>query len=237
MNWRASATSVSAETVAERLAEVRGRIAAAGGDPERVTVVAVTKGFDVSAVLAARASGITAIGENYAEELLTKAAAVGPDAVQWHYLGAVQRRKVGRLAPVVACWQSLSREEEGRAVAARAAGAAVFVEVDTTGIPGRLGVRPEQAGALVENLRGLGLRVQGLMTVALPGPPEAARPGFRAVSRLSRELGLDQLSAGMSDDLEVAVSEGSTMVRVGRALFGPRPATGSQRPPAPDQTH
>ncbi len=221
--------------VAERLAEVRARITTAGGDPDQVTVVAVTKGYDLSAVAAARAVGITAVGENYAEELLAKAAASGTDGVQWHYLGAVQRRKVGRLAPVVACWQSLSRESEGRALAARAPGAAVFVEVDTTMIPGRLGVRPEQVGAVVHSLRALGLDVQGLMTVGPPGAAESARPGFRLLSRLGRELGLPQLSAGMSGDLEVAISEGSTMVRVGRALFGPRPAMSSRRPPAPDQ--
>lgn len=234
--WSSSAP-VSSEVVAERLAAVRRRIAAAGADPDRVTVVAVTKGFDVEAVRAARAAGIGAVGENYADELLEKATAAGPGLVHWHYLGAVQRRKVGRLAPVVACWQSVCRVEEGRALAARAPGATVFVEVDVTGIPGRLGVHPEQAGRLVSDLRALDLVVEGLMMVGPPGPPEASRVAFREVGRLRRDLGLTHFSAGMSDDLEAAVAEGSTMVRVGRALFGPRPTRPASHPPAPGQTH
>lgn len=213
---------VGVEELARRLAEVRRRIAGAGGDPESVHVVAVTKGFDVAAVRAALAVGLRSVGENYAQELLVKAAETGEGAVSWHFLGAVQRRKVARLAPVVAWWQSVSRVEEGEAIAAHAPGARVLVEVALADVPGRPGVALEQAPALVGRLRQLELAVEGLMAVGPPGPPEAARPGFRALSQLRRELGLAQLSAGMSDDLEVAVSEGSTMVRLGRALFGER---------------
>lgn len=206
-----------------RLAEVHRRIDSAGADPDDVEVVAVTKGFDDGAVRAALAVGLRSVGENYAGELLDKAAAVGTGDVSWHYLGAVQRRKVARLSPVVACWQSVVRLEEGEAIAARAAGARVLVEVALAPLPGRPGIPMEHAPDLVRRLQQLGLAVEGLMAVGPPGPPEAARAGFRALSRLRGELGLAQLSAGMSDDLEVAVSEGSTMVRVGRALFGPRP--------------
>jgi PLP dependent protein len=214
---------VTAELVAERLAEVRRRMSSAGGDPAQIEVVAVTKGFPVSAVMAALDAGLRSVGENYAQELLAKATAVGAVTMRWQYLGAVQRRKVPALAPVVACWQSVCRVEEGQSIARRAPGAAVLVEVDLSGLPGRGGVRLDEAPALVRQLGELDLAVGGLMAVGPPGPPESAREGFRAVARLCRELGLAQLSIGMSDDLEVAVSEGSTMVRVGRALFGPRP--------------
>lgn len=217
---------VDAGLVERRLAEVRRRIASAGGDPGAVEVVAVTKGFDVSAVRAALAVGLHCVGENYAQELLAKAAAVEAAAVSWHYLGPVQRRRVARLAPVVACWQSVCRVEEGRSIAAHAPGASVLVEVVLADVPGRPGVPLEQAPALVEGLRQLELAVDGLMAVGPPGPPEAARAGYRALAELRRELDLGQLSAGMSDDLEIAVSEGSTMVRVGRALFGARPDSG-----------
>lgn len=221
------------EEVGARLSEVRRRIAEAGGDPGVVSIVAVTKGFGPWAVRAALENGLGQVGENYAEELLAKADAVSDVPVSWHYLGAVQRRKVRSLAPVVSCWQSVCRVEEGQAIATRAPGASVLVEVDVTAIAGRRGVGPEEVPALVERLSELELAVDGLMVLGLPGPPEAARQAFRSVARLRSQLGLAQLSAGMSDDLDVAVSEGSTMVRVGRALFGPRPPR-QPEPTSPD---
>jgi len=148
----------------------------------------------------------------------------GAGALRWHFLGAVQRRRVRDLAPVVTCWQTVSRVVEGEAIGAHAPGATVLVEVDTTGIPGRNGVPPTEVPSLVRSLRDLGLEVRGLMVVGPPGPAEGARRGFRATARLARDLGLPEVSMGMTDDLEVAVVEGSTMVRVGRALFGDRPS-------------
>jgi hypothetical protein len=142
---------------------------------------------------------------------------------EWHYLGAIQRNKVARLAPLVSCWQAVGRIEEGRAIARRHPGARVLVQVDVAGLPGRGGVPPSEVTGLVTALRGEELDVAGLMAVGLPGPPEGARPGFRTLRRLADDLDLPVRSMGMTDDLEVAVSEGSTMVRLGRALFGDRP--------------
>jgi uncharacterized pyridoxal phosphate-containing UPF0001 family protein len=99
----------------------------------------------------------------------------------------------------------------------------VLVQVDVAGLSGRGGCRPDQAPDLVRELREEDLSVEGLMVVGPPGPAESARPGFTLVSTLADRLDLPVRSMGMSDDLEVAVSEGSTMVRLGRALFGPRP--------------
>ena len=124
---------------------------------------------------------------------------------------------------MVSCWQGLARVEEGRAIARRSPGARVLVQVDVAGLPGRGGVPPTGVPDLVAALRDEGLDVDGLMAVGMPGPPEGARLGFRLVRRLVDELGLGTCSMGMTDDLEVALSEGSTMVRVGRALFGERP--------------
>jgi pyridoxal phosphate enzyme (YggS family) len=219
---------IALETVADRLAGVRERIERAGGDPTTVRVVAVTKGFGPDAVTAAVGAGLTDVGENYADELLDKvdhrarAASPGPEPA-WHFLGAVQRRKVPRLAPVVDCWQSVTRAVEGRAIADRRPGASVLVEIDTTGLPTRSGVASEEVERLVEDLAGEGLRVLGLMTVA-PTDPQGARSAFRTLRQLADGLGLPERSMGMSDDLELAVAEGSTMVRVGRALFGSRSA-------------
>ncbi len=128
-----------------------------------------------------------------------------------------------RLAPFVGLYETVDRLEEGVALARHRPGAAVLVEVDTTGLPGRGGVAADEAPRLVEDLAALGLDVQGLMTVAAPGDDDRARRSFAAVSSLVAELGLREASMGMSDDFELAVAEGSTMIRVGRALFGPRP--------------
>ena len=232
---RALAVPPPADVVAARVVAVRHRIEDAGRDPAGVRVVAVTKGFAAGAVAAARAAGLYDIGENYADEFLVKVRDVasadggasdgdeGSPPTRWHYLGAIQRRRVRMLAPVVSCWQTVCRVSEGEAIAARAPGAAVFVELETTGIPGRNGCAPSEAPALVTGLRGAGLDVRGLMTVGPAGPPEDSRPAFRVTAELARELGLPEVSMGMTDDLEVALSEGSTMLRVGRALFGERP--------------
>ena len=212
-----------------RLADIRARIQAASADPGGVTLVAVTKGFGPEAVRTALAAGLTAVGENYADELVAKATTVADDpgpAPEWHFLGAIQRNKVARLAPWVACWQAVARLAEGRSIAARHPGARVLVQVDVAGLPGRGGVPPVEVPALVAALRDEDLDVAGLMAVGLPGPPDLARPGFHEVSHLADLLALPVRSMGMTDDLEVALSEGSTMVRLGRALFGDRPPRG-----------
>jgi PLP dependent protein len=217
--------AVTAEQVAERLAEMRGRIEAAGGDPGAITVVAVTKEQGVDAVEAALAVGLREIGENRADELSEKAAALPAGSAHWHYLGRVQRNKVGRLAPHVHLWQAVDRSAAGEEIARRAPGAGALVQVNVSGEPQKHGCRPEDAGALVDGLRSLGLDVRGLMAVGPAGPPEAARPGFRLLRALADDLGLPERSMGMTDDLEIAVQEGTTMVRIGRALFGPRQST------------
>lgn len=217
--------------VAAAIARVRRRIVDAGGDPDRVRIVAVTKGFEVDAVRSALDAGIADVGENYAQELLAKDEALGAAAagaepgqeVRWHFLGAVQRNKVRALAPRVSWWQGVARSAEGEAIARQHPGAVVLVEVETTGAPGRNGCAPDRVPALVDDLRAAHLDVRGLMTVA-PTDADQARRAFRAVRELADDLGLPERSMGMTDDLELAVAEGSTMVRVGRALFGDRPS-------------
>ncbi len=214
--------------VSAHAAAVRARIEAAGGDPGRVTVVAVTKGFGGEAIGAAMAAGIGDIGENYAQEMLAKIDALGPvaegsrPAIRWHFLGPVQRNKVAPLAPVVDWWHSVDRLGVAEAVARRQPGARVLVQVNATGEATKHGCRPGDVPDLVAQLRRLPLDVAGLMMVGPAGAPEAARGAFRLVADLGRRLGLRELSMGMTDDLEVAVQEGATIVRIGRGLFGPR---------------
>lgn len=213
--------TVTAEDLATRLAALRRRIEAAGGDPAAVGVVGVTKGFDRSAVDRAREVGLADLGESYAQELVAKADGPEP-GLRWHWVGRLQRNKVRQVAPLVALWHSIDRAELGAEVARRAPGAAVLAQVNTSGEATKAGCRPEQAAALVADLRAEGLRVEGLMTVAAPGAGAAARAGFRTLRGLADDLGLPERSMGMSDDLEAAVAEGATLVRVGTALFGPR---------------
>jgi hypothetical protein len=213
--------------VHERLDVVRARIVAAGGDPAVVRVVGVTKTFGPDAVIAASRAGITDIGENYADELVYKARLISTSMpslmVKWHFLGGLQRNKINRLRGIVGLFEGIDRFEEGEALARRSPGAAILVEVDTTHTPGRGGVLASEVPDLVNRLSRLDLRVEGLMTVAPPGGGETAAKAFREVANLRKELGLREASMGMSEDLELAVAEGSTMVRIGRALFGPRP--------------
>lgn len=208
-------------SVAANVAVVRERIHAAGGDPDRITLVAVTKGFGVGVARAAVDAGICDLGDNYAQELLGKVGALG-DAIRWHFIGPVQRNKVAALAGRVDWWHTVDRLTVGEAIARRQPGAHVLVQVNASGESSKHGCRPSEAPDLVAQLRRLDLDVVGLMTIGPAGPAESARPGFRLVANIGRRLGLAELSMGMSGDLEVAVEEGATMVRIGRGLFGPR---------------
>ena len=185
-------------------------------------VLAVTKGHGVETVRAALRAGLVDVGENYAQELLAKADELGDDAPRWHFIGQVQRNKVRQVAHLVHVWQSVDRIRLGEEIGKRSPGASVLVEVNLTDDPNRGGARPGLVPGLVDGLRDLGLQVGGLMAVGIPGAPDDIRAGFRRVRTLADDLGLPERSMGMSDDLELAVQEGSTMVRVGSALFGPR---------------
>jgi uncharacterized pyridoxal phosphate-containing UPF0001 family protein len=242
-------------TLGDRLAVIRERIAAAAAEPDEVRLVAVTKGFGVDVVTAALAAGLVDLGESYVQELVAKATAVereddlfhDPDqapgrgdggdptegaalpAPRWHAIGRLQRNKVRKAAPFVTLWHSVDRLSLGVEIARWAPGAAVLVQVNTSGEDAKGGCPPAMAAGVVEGLVDLGLDVQGLMTIAPAGPPEVARPAFHAARELRDRLGLSELSMGMTGDLEVALSEGATLVRVGSGLFGPRPGGGGAR--------
>jgi pyridoxal phosphate enzyme (YggS family) len=212
---------VTPATVAGRVAEVRERIAAAaaraGRDTSAVTLVAATKTVDAARVQQVVDAGVLDVGENRAQELLTKTEVAG---ARWHFLGQLQRNKVRQLAPWVSCWQSVDRAELGVEIARRAPGARVLVEVNVGEEPQKGGAAPAEVPVLVDALSAAGLDVVGLMTV----PPHDGDPRrwFARLRDQAAALGLAELSMGMTDDYEVAVEEGATMVRVGRALFGPR---------------
>lgn len=210
-------------TVARNAEDLRTRVERLCGGRE-VTIVAVTKGFGPEAVRAALECGFTEIGENYAQELVAKSeqlhASPGP---HWHFLGRLQRNKIRSLAPVVAVWQSVDRVELIDAISGRVPGARIHIQANLSGEPHKGGAPLSEVPALVDRARSMGLRVEGLMGVGPEGPAEWARAGFRSLVALADSLDIAVRSIGMSGDLEVALQEGSTMIRVGGGLFGPRP--------------
>ncbi len=219
--WRAVRVAVDAACVA------------AGRAPAEVTIVAVSKRHPAAAVDAVVAAGATDVGENYAQELVAKRAAVGA-AVRWHFIGRLQRNKARLVAGQVALVHAVDAvdlaEELGRR--ARAAGAIqpILAAVNVGGEAQKSGVAAAEAPALIAALRAVdGVRLDGLMTMPPPADdPEVVRPAFRALRRLRDELAtaaspLPHLSMGMSGDFAVAIAEGATLVRIGTAIFGERP--------------
>jgi pyridoxal phosphate enzyme (YggS family) len=184
--------------------------------------VVVTKGFGPDEVEAAVRAGVLDVGENYAQELLAKAAKVPPE-VRWHFLGPIQRNKVARLAPLVRTWHTVDRAVEAEAIARVCPGTEVMVQVKLETAQTQAGCRPEDLDDLVSSCRSLPVDLSGLMTVGPAGDLEGSRRDFQWLAARARQLGLRELSMGMSDDFDVAVSEGATTLRLGRAIFGPRP--------------
>jgi pyridoxal phosphate enzyme (YggS family) len=223
--------------VEERLTVVRQRIAdaamRAGRDPVSVRLIGATKSVEADRIRAAVVAGLGDFGENRVQEALPKIGAVGPGP-RWHLIGHLQRNKaraaVGPFAVIqsldsVALAQTLDRA--GRATGQRVS---VLVEVNIGGEASKFGVAPDAVEDFVQALAPFDrLQPLGLMTVApIAADPQAVRPMFRALrelrTRLQRLVGeaFGELSMGMSDDFEVAIEEGATMVRIGRAIFGER---------------
>ena len=231
------------ETLKETLPRVRDEVEEAARRSGRtgadVTLVAVTKSHPLAAVEAALAAGIRDIGENRVEELEVKVRALeGRPAARWHMIGHLQRRKAPRVIGISDLLHSVDTvrlaQRLDRFVPAGAAPLPVLVQVNTSGEGAKSGVSPEEAPEALHRITELpGLAVRGLMTMAPFTDRESVlRAAFRALRRLHEKLGSlegyrgEHLSMGMTNDYGIAVEEGSTMVRIGTALLGPRP-----RPP------
>ena len=225
-----TAPSGLVEQVAIRLAGLRRVIEASGRDPATVQIVAVTKGHGPELCRAAVENGLVDLGESYAQELAEKAGADGLEGVRWHFVGGLQTRRIRSIARTVHLWQSVDRPKLVTEVARWAPGSGILVQVSLSDEPGKAGCPPADVPALVTEARAAGLAVEGLMGVGpTTGGPEAAVPGFRRLRRMADELGLGTVSMGMSGDVPVALAEGATMLRVGTALFGPRPTRAAVR--------
>ena len=217
-------TPVDQQRVREHVRDLQHRLAELSPHRE-VRIVAVTKGFGVDAPRAALAAGLTMVGENYAQELIAKHEELSTeerDRIEWHFLGRLQRNKVRSIAAIVSVWQSVDRSELIDEIARRAPGAKVMIQLNLSNEPQKGGAPLSEGEPLVGQAREVGLTVIGLMGVGTAGDPVETAAGFARLVELADRLGLPERSIGMSDDLELAVREGSTMVRVGTGLFGAR---------------
>ena len=212
--------------VSRRVEQVWNRIVDAGGDPDRIAIVAVTKGFDSSAVEAAASAGLVLIGENYAQEMLSKLTQLRPetrDVIQTHFIGRLQTNKVRQLSGAVDVWQSVDRLRLVNEIARRCRGAGVFLQLDVSGADPQGGCPLSDAPALFAEARQAGLDVKGCMAIGPQGTAPEIAAAFAEVTRFADGHSLEHRCMGMSADLEQAIKAGSTMVRIGTALFGARP--------------
>jgi PLP dependent protein len=224
-------SSPNLEALTERVSTIRARILNAGG--KNVKLIAVTKTFDATAITSAFTTGCDAVGENYAQELIAKLDQVPKDQrLPVHFIGRLQSNKIRSLLNCVDVWQSVDRLSLVDEIAKRCLTrnqvklinpVQIMLQVNSTNEPDKGGCQPSDVEALLTRARSLGLDVIGLMTV---GPTEsdmtATRNAFRLVGKIAKDLGLKELSMGMTSDLEIAVEEGSTAVRIGSGLFGTR---------------
>ena len=201
--------------------------------PGSVTLLAVSKTKPPEAVQAAVAAGQHAFGENHLQDAMTKVDALGGQGVSWHFIGAVQSNKTRPIAAHFDWVHSIEREKiAARLSAQRPAGKEpldVCIEVNVNGEETKSGVPPAGIEPLARLIRELpGLRLRGLMAIPRPAEDfETQRIPFRLLREIlddlnAKGLGLDTLSMGMTGDLEAAIAEGATMVRIGTAIFGPR---------------
>jgi pyridoxal phosphate enzyme (YggS family) len=222
-------------TIAENLASIRGRIATAaeraGRDPSAVRLVgasSASKGVTQSMVEQAIEAGLLDFGENFVQEAEQRIAPLGPLAVKatWHFIGHLQSNKAAQALRYFSVIQSVDSLRLAQQLSRRATRPVrILLEVNVAGEESKFGLAPGEVSSVVESVCGLpNLELVGLMTMApAVSDPEQVRPVFRELRQLAEANGLHELSMGMTDDFEVAVEEGATMVRLGRAIFGERP--------------
>ena len=230
-----------AENVKNIWRRIEGTCVRVGRSAKDITLVAVAKTFAGARIREVVDAGVPDIGENFVQELLRKREEVEDDRIRWHFVGHLQTNKVKRIVEWIHLIHSVDSFRLGKEIAKYAGqmrrSVNVLVEVNTSGETAKYGVKPEETEALVEELSELpAVKVLGLMTIG-PFPPESmvrelpdpesSRPAFRILRELrdniqQKGLSLSHLSMGMTNDFEVAIEEGSTMVRIGTAIFGER---------------
>ena len=207
------------EEIKERLQEINKIIDAKAQNP--VTLIGVTKGFTHEEVNIASELGIKNFGENYAQELLTKNPLVDPE-ISWHYIGQLQSNKIRKISHLVDVWHSVTSLKLAREIHKRNDQAQILLQVSLMGPSNSKGFEVEQLPQLISELRDMNIDISGLMTMGVPGDMVATRVVFKELRKLADTFELPECSMGMSDDFEIALESGSSMIRVGSAIFGNR---------------
>ena len=218
------------DTLQERVENVERRIQTAarrvGRSRDQVTVVAVTKKFSAAVICEAYSCGLRVFGENYVQEFAEKHPALsGLAEAQFHFIGHLQSNKARLATELFQTVETVDSEKVAQRLNDAGKPLEVMIEVKLSPEGSKAGASPEELPGLIDAIRSCAnLQLTGLMTMPPWNPdPETTRPFFRRLSELARAHGLPKLSMGMSHDLEAAIEEGATHIRVGTALFGPRP--------------
>ena len=218
--------------IASNIATIRHRMTAAadraGRDPGSIRLVGASKTVDVDRILQALDAGLTDLGENFVQEAEDRIASLGrrADEATWHFIGHLQTNKAEAAVNLFDILESVDSLRLAEHLSRRATQPIrILLEVNVAQEASKFGFAPAEVGAAVARVQQLpNLELSGLMTIAPASPdPEAVRPVFRELRELAHTNGLSELSMGMTDDFEVAIEEGATMIRVGRAIFGERP--------------
>ncbi len=226
-----------AENVKNLQEKIKNACLAAGRNPDSVTLIAVTKTFGFLEIDEVARAGVHDVGENYVQEVREKKTKVTEPGIRWHFLGHLQSNKVKYVAEWVHLIHSVDNDNVAAEIQKRGAMLGrvmdVLIELNTSGEQTKFGVKPGKAVDLVRQISYLpNLNVQGLMTIGpFTSDPEDSRPSFRLLKTVFEEINsakllrqpMRHLSMGMSHDFTVAIEEGSTMVRIGTAIFGTRP--------------
>ena len=226
-----------AENVKNTQEKIKNACIAAGRNPDSVALIAVSKTFGSHEIEEVAQAGVLDVGENYVQEIREKRTQVVEPAIRWHFIGHLQSNKVKYIAEWVHLIHSVDNENVAAEIQKRGAKLGrvidVLIEVNTSGERSKFGVTPGKALDLVRKLSTqTNLRMQGLMTISSYLPdPEESRPSFRLLKTAFDDINsanvlrepMKHLSMGMTHDFTVAIEEGSTMVRIGTAIFGTRP--------------
>ena len=207
------------EEIKERLEEINKIIDAKAQNP--VTLIGVTKGFTHEEVNIASKLGIKNFGENYAQELLAKNPLVDAE-INWHFIGQLQSNKIKKVSHLVDVWHSVTSLKLAREIHNRNDQAKILLQVSVLGPSNSKGFEAEELPDLIFQLRDENIDVSGLMTMGVPGDMVATRFVFERLRKLADTFELSECSMGMSDDFEIALESGSSMIRIGSAIFGNR---------------
>ena len=182
----------------------------------------VTKGFGVREVQAMLEVGLTKVGESYAQELLGKAKNITDNRINWHMIGRIQRNKVKKLSETVDLWHSVDRKELITEISKCKKNSKILIQVSLNDRYQQGGCSPENVPDLIEFASDKGMNVEGLMTIGVDQDIDATKNVFAELGKLSETMGLKEISMGMSNDFEIAIDYGATILRVGRSIFGER---------------